>query len=197
MRRTMLIPAVMAIVFAGAAVPAVTQVQQTLTATGDTVDALTTTTQTLLTPTTNTATLTGMLVDASCYTTRGKTASGPGNHEKCAIVCAQRGNRLALVTDKGDVYMVIGVLTQENNAKLVQFVNKTVVITGTVKQVVAQDIIPDTISTVISKLDKRRPQGTEDGVTPPQKKGDARQGDILTAPETAIDATGINLAKVP
>jgi hypothetical protein len=193
MRRTMLIPAVLAIVFAGAAVPAMTQVQ-TL---GDAIQTVTTTTQDVLTVTTTVPTLTGMLVDASCYTTRGKTASGPGSHEKCAIVCAQRGNRLALVTDKGDVYMVIGALTQENNAKLVQFVNKTVVITGTVKQVVAQDIIPDTISTVISKLDKRRPQGTEEGVTPPQKKGDARQGDILTGPETAIDATAIDLAKVP
>src|SRR5437867_4502738 len=97
MRRSMLIPAVMAFVLAGAVVPTMTQVQ-TLSATVDsTTQTLVGTSQDLLTAVT-TVTLTGVVADASCYINRGKTAIGAGNHEKCAILCAQRGNRLALVT---------------------------------------------------------------------------------------------------
>jgi len=193
--------AVMAIVFAGAAVPAMTQVQltgaitdttQTLTADGQDLVAA----QDLLVPVTTTG-ITGILVDGSCYTSRGKTAMGEGPHEKCAIVCAQKGHRLAVVTDKGEVYVVIGGLALNNNAKLIPFINKTVVITGTIKTVVIQDYLADTVQTVLTKIDKRRPNGTEEGVVPPAKKGDARQGDVLTAAEVAIEATAIDLVKVP
>jgi hypothetical protein len=205
MRRSVLMSAVMAIVFAGAAVPAMTQVQLTGVTT-DTTQALTASdldqvaapeeqlTVPLPTPT---PTLTGILVDGSCYTSRGKTAMGEGSHEKCAIVCAQKGHRLAVVTDKGEVYVVIGALALNNNAKLIPFVNKTVAVIGTVKTVVIQDYLADTVQTVLTKIDKRRPNGTEEGVVPTVKKGDARQGDVLTAAEIAIEATSIDLVKVP
>ena len=216
MRRSMLITAAMAIVLAGAAVPVTTQVQQT-SPTIDSAQTLTETSQDQLvagqeqlvtgqeqlpvpTPTplpAPTPTLTGIVVDSSCYTARGKTAMGEGTHEKCAIVCAQKGHRLAVVTDKGDVFVIVGVLAQNNNARLLPFINKTVAVTGTITTIVIQDYLADVVQPVLTKIDKRRPQGTEDGVTPPAKKGDARQGDVLTAPEIAIDATAIDLVKVP
>jgi hypothetical protein len=188
----------MAIVFAGA-VPAMTQqliglpdLTQTLTdAVTDTAGTLLGGTQDLLNGLTAT-TLTGVVADASCFLTRGKTAMGAGSHEKCAVVCAQRGNRLALVTAKGDVYMIVGTLAQNNNAGLLQFVNKTVVMTGQVSQVAI--IVPDVV-TKGGKTDNRRPTGTEDGIAVLVKKGDARQGDNYAGTETVLDAATIVLTK--
>jgi len=187
----MLIPAVMAIVVAGAVVPATTQVQ-TLSATVDS------TTQTLVgtIPDPLTAitglTLTGVVADASCFMTRGKNGIGPGGHEKCAMLCAQRGNRLALVTSTGDVYMFVGTLAQNNNAGLQQFVNQSVVVTGQVSQVA---ILAPTVATKTAKTDNRRPAGTEDGIAALVKTGDSRQGDNYTGTETVIDSSSIALAK--
>ena len=198
MRRSMLIPAVMAIVFAGAVVPAMTQVQ--LPGATDVTQTLTGTTQDLLAAGQELLNgvsgpiVTGILVDSSCYTMKGKVAMGEGGHEKCALVCAQKGHRLAVVTEKGDVYMVIGLLAQDNNARLIPFINKTVVIAGQTREVIIQDVT-DTAPVPV-KTDKRRPTGNEEGVTPPMKKGDSRQGDKYDAPEMVIDALSIELAKV-
>jgi len=184
----MLIPAVMAIMVA-AAVPAVTQTPTPTVSSPP--QPLYVQAPVLTAPTT--MTLIGVLVDVSCYVGRGKTAMGPGNHEKCAIVCAQRGNRLALVTSTGDVYMLVGGLTQNDNAGLLQFVNQTVVMTGTASTVAI--IIPDPPPTGKNKTDNRRPAGTEDGVAVVVKKGDSRQGDNYAGTETVLDGATIALSK--
>jgi len=201
MRRSMLIPTVLAIVFTAAVVPGMTQEQlvgvtdATQTLTGvvtDTTQTLVAGTQDLLTGVTGTSvTVTGIVVDSACYLARGKSAMGAGGHEKCAIVCAQKGQRLAIVTDKGDVYNIVGAMAQANNAKLLQFVNKTVVVVGQVNQVAV--IVPDLVAKTVT--DNRRPTGTEDGVTNIVKKGDSREGDNYAGNETVIDITTITLAK--
>lgn len=134
---------------------------------------------------------TGVLVDSACYAALGKAATG-SDHAKCAIACAQKGNRLALVTTKGTVYMVIGVFAQANNAKFIAMLNQTVVLTGTVGTRVPDSPLPPPVLN-----DGRRPTGTQDAVvTTPVRKGDFHEGDIPNASETTIEVTSIQLAAV-
>jgi hypothetical protein len=137
----------------------------------------------------------GQLVDSACNMTMGKTelVLAP-DHLKCAIACAQKGGRLAVVTEKGEVYAVTGPLTQENNAKLIPYVNQKVTLTGTlgVFKAVA-DIVPPPPGKV-APPDKRRPTGTEDGVvTKTVRKGDFREGDVSTGSEPSIEVLSIAL----
>ena len=139
-------------------------------------------------------TIIGQLVDNGCNMTMGKTAAvlAP-DHLKCAIACAQKGGRLAVVTAKGDVYAVTGALTQSDNAKLVPFVNQTVVVTGTlgVIQAATAPAPPPP-----SKTAARRSAGTEDGVVAKTtfRTGDFREGDVPVGSELTIEAVSIDLA---
>ena len=117
------------------------------------------------------------------------------DHLKCAIACAQKGGRLAVVTEKGEVYAVTGPLTQDNNAKLIQFINQKVTLTGTlgVFKAVA-DILPAPPPPGKVVPDKRRPTGTEDGVvTKTVRTGDFREGDVPTGSELSIEVVSIDL----
>ena len=158
MRQSMLIPAVMAAVVLCAGVPAAAQI---------------------VTPP---VTLVGTLVDSACYAASKATGAG---HAQCAISCAQRGGRLALVTPLGLVFMVTGALTQDNNAKLIPLMNRSVVLTGTVSAVLIQAVLP-----VTPAGDGRRPTGTEGGVvaTSVIRVGDFREGDVKWGVETTIEA---------
>jgi hypothetical protein len=173
MRRLVLIPVMMAAVVSGTAVPMTTAAAQTLS------------------PPTNTIDLTGTLVDVACYTAFGVKATGE-DHEQCAIACAQKGGRLALLTVTGAVFMVTGVFTQNNNAKLLQLINEPVVLTGTV------GTRPAPVAAPVVASDGRRPTGTEDGVVGKGRirQGDFRQGDIPSASETTIEVVSIKLAIV-
>jgi hypothetical protein len=134
---------------------------------------------------------TGVLVDSACYAAVGKAATG-SDHANCAIACAQKGNRLALVTAKGAVYMLIGTFAQANNAKLIAMLNQTVTLTGTVSTRVPDSPLPAPVLN-----DGRRPTDTQGAVvTTPVRKGDFREGDIPNASETTIDVTAIQLAAV-
>ena len=134
---------------------------------------------------------TGILVDSACYAALGKGATG-SDHAKCAIACAQKGNRLALVTANGTVYMLIGAFAQANNAKLIPMLNQTVVLTGPVATRVPDNPLPPPVLN-----DGRRPTGTQDAiVTTPVRKGDFREGDVPNASETTIEVTSIQLAAV-
>jgi hypothetical protein len=112
---------------------------------------------------------------------------------KCAMACAQKGGRLAVVTPTGIVYMVIGAYTQNNNAKLIQLMNQSVVFTGTIGTRILTSAIP-TLST--STDDGRRPTGELDGVVSGAtvRKGDYRDGDVAMATENTIDAISVALA---
>ena len=80
-------------------------------------------------------TVTGVLVDKSCYTKdkANTTNEHKGMSATCAQDCAKKGNQVALVTAKGDVYNVTGDLAAEKNAKLVPHMSHTVTLTGEVK----------------------------------------------------------------
>ena len=81
--------------------------------------------------------ITGQLVDRSCYM-MDKTNTGidhkmpKGDVTACAIACAKKGNAVALVTSKGEVYTVAGDMTKDSNAKLVPHMSHTVILTGEV-----------------------------------------------------------------
>jgi len=163
MRRSMLIKVVMAAIVLGAAMPRMAAADD----------------------------ITGVLVDSACYTAYAAKAM-TADHLKCAITCAQRGQRLAVVTTKGDVYMVIGIYTQSNNAKLISLLNLPAVFTGTLGV-----RAPDSGAvTLASTTDNRRPNGTQDGVvTKTVRKGDFQEGDLPNASELTIDLSSYKLVK--
>jgi type 1 fimbria pilin len=167
MRHSVLIPAVMAAFVLGAAGPAAAQGPPPLT-----------------------ATLVGTLVDSACYAALGSKAAG-ADHARCAISCAQRGGRVALVTLTGAVFMVTGALTQENNAKLIPLMNQSVVLTGTV---IAVSI--EAVSAVADAGDGRRPTGIDGGIIGKSviRVGDFREGDVKGGVEMTIDAITAALA---
>ena len=75
--------------------------------------------------------LTGELVDQACYLKDKRTNTGVG-HQDCATQCALKGDQVALVTDKGEVYAVSGELTSDNNAILALHMSHRVILTGEV-----------------------------------------------------------------
>ena len=78
-------------------------------------------------------TVTGVLVDRVCYgQAKADTANASKSaHDICLQSCSkENGARIALVTDKGDVYTVTGDFTANNNAKLAPHLCHTVTLTG-------------------------------------------------------------------
>src|SRR5262245_15128298 len=74
-------------------------------------------------------TLTGQVVDLNCYSTMG--ASGAG-HKQCATACAKAGVALAILSSDGTLYMPVSSKPADpQNAKLVQFAESRVKVTGT------------------------------------------------------------------
>jgi hypothetical protein len=84
-----------------------------------------------------TETVTGKIVDQSCYL-KDKVNNSGANHKMpadvtdCAIACAKMGRALALLTTDGKVYAIEGGLAANKNEKLVGHVSHTVSITGDV-----------------------------------------------------------------
>ncbi len=79
-------------------------------------------------------TVTGELVDHACYTKRGAEDGSGSGHAQCAKDCAMKGMPVALVTSGGDVYMLSGGVTADNNAALVPHMSHTVEVTGDVSE---------------------------------------------------------------
>jgi hypothetical protein len=88
--------------------------------------------------------------------------------------------------------MVIGAWTQDNNAKLIPFMNSKVVVVGTV----SGRILDSTVPVVAAKSDGRRPTGSLDGVVTKKvpRKGDYREGDVPDVTEMTIDASSVQFA---
>lgn len=88
---------------------------------------------------TATQTVSGQLVDQSCYT-MDKSNTGVdhkmprGDTKDCAIACAKRGRPVALLTGDGKLYTVAGDLAANNNEKLVPHMSHRVEITGDVTE---------------------------------------------------------------
>jgi len=71
--------------------------------------------------------VTGQLIDTMC----GADKKGDASHEACAMSCAKRGEPVAVYTDKA-MYIITGKLTDDKNAKLIEFMSKNVTVTGEV-----------------------------------------------------------------
>ena len=101
------------------------------------------------------AEVTGVLVDQMCYTKdkANTTNAHKGMGDTCAQDCAKKGSPVALVTDKGEVYVVmtLGALAGENNAKLVPHMSHTVTLTGDVADAMGKKTIHATALKMISK----------------------------------------------
>ncbi len=77
-------------------------------------------------------TVKGEVVDVACSTSKG--AGGKGaDHAACAMSCAKRGQPVGILTADA-IYEVTGDYAANNNAKLLDFVAKQVVVTGEVTE---------------------------------------------------------------
>lgn len=73
-------------------------------------------------------TLTGQVIDVSCYTLLG--ASGPG-HRECAQTCADKGIALGILVDD-TIYIPLGSgMANPMNPKLREHAERRVTVTGT------------------------------------------------------------------
>lgn len=84
-----------------------------------------------------TETVTGKIVDQTCYMKDMKNNAGmdhkmPADVAGCAAACAKKGMPMALLTSDGKVYTITGGLAADNNAKLIPHIAHTVSITGDV-----------------------------------------------------------------
>ena len=74
-------------------------------------------------------TVKGEVVDLWCYMDSGARGA---SHKSCAVTCAEAGNPIGIVDDKGDVYMVLG--TEKHQVAKDMLINKmaeTVTVEGT------------------------------------------------------------------
>src|SRR5206468_1055782 len=103
-----------------------------------------------------TQTLTGQLIDESCYK-MDKSNTGvdhkmpKGDTKDCAIACAKGGRPVALLTSDGKVYTVMGDLAADKNAKLVPHLSHTVALTGDVTEKDGKTMIAAANLKMISK----------------------------------------------
>ena len=85
-----------------------------------------------------TQTISGQLVDQACYvrynSNTGVDHRMPAPTKDCAIMCAKRGQPVALLTSDGKVYTVTGDLAANNNEKLVPHMSHKVELTGDVTE---------------------------------------------------------------
>jgi len=74
-------------------------------------------------------TVTGEIVDLHCYLDHE--AKGEG-HKTCGITCAKAGNPIGLLSDKGELYLLLGEKKHSTaNDQLIEKMASTVTITGT------------------------------------------------------------------
>ena len=73
-------------------------------------------------------TITGTVIDTGCYFSHDAIGE---KHADCAAMCARKGVPLAIVDAAGKVYMPIAADHQNQNVKLLPFVEKKVKVAGT------------------------------------------------------------------
>jgi len=77
----------------------------------------------------DTVTLKGEVVDLWCYLEGGDHGA---EHKKCAVECAKSGNPIGLVTEKGEVYVLMGMKDHQPAKEiLIDKMADTVTIEGT------------------------------------------------------------------
>lgn len=76
-------------------------------------------------------TVNGTVVDTGCYVSHD---SKGDTHATCAAACGKNGVPLAILDEKGTLYMPIAVEHKDQNVKLMPYVEKKVKVTGTVME---------------------------------------------------------------
>jgi hypothetical protein len=77
----------------------------------------------------DTVTVKGEVVDLWCYLEGGDHGAA---HKQCAIDCATAGNPIGLLTDKGDIYVMMGIKDhQPGKEVLIDKMADTVTVEGT------------------------------------------------------------------
>jgi hypothetical protein len=77
-------------------------------------------------------TLTGEIVEISCYRQKGVAASTGAAHVACAKVCVLEKNAaLGILSDGDGLFRLWGAMARDKYAKLLPYLGQTVTITGT------------------------------------------------------------------
>ena len=84
-------------------------------------------------------TIKGEVVDVACSMDKKDAGKGAG-HAGCALSCAKSGQPVGILTADA-VYTVAGDYAANKNAKLLDFVAKTVIVTGEVTEKDGQKVI--------------------------------------------------------
>jgi hypothetical protein len=72
--------------------------------------------------------MTGTVVDTGCYMSHDSKAA---DHTACATACAKNGVPLAILDEKGKLYLPVASDHKNPNAKLMDFIAKKVKVSGT------------------------------------------------------------------
>ena len=76
-------------------------------------------------------TLTGEIVDISCYKQKGVAAGTGAAHVECAKTCVlTKGAALGILSDGDGLFRLWGTMTRDKYAKLMPYVGQTVALTG-------------------------------------------------------------------
>ena len=77
-------------------------------------------------------TLTGEIVDISCYKSKGVAGGTGAAHVECAKMCIlQKDGAVGILTDGDGLYKIWGSAAQNKYAKVMPYIGQTVEITGT------------------------------------------------------------------
>lgn len=77
-------------------------------------------------------TLTGEVVEISCYKQKGVAAGTGAAHVECAKLCVKTKNTaLGILSDGDGLFRLWGITAQDKYAKLLPYIGQNVVITGT------------------------------------------------------------------
>jgi hypothetical protein len=77
-----------------------------------------------------TTTVRGELITVMCFVGNGEKGRG-ADHAACALKCATEGYPLAIVTKDGEMFKIVGKLTENNNVQLRELLAKDVIAEGT------------------------------------------------------------------
>ena len=74
-------------------------------------------------------TIKGEVIDVWCYLEGDDKGA---DHKKCAVACAKAGNPIGLLTEKGDVYVLVGIKEHDSDKDaLIKKMAETVSVEGT------------------------------------------------------------------
>jgi hypothetical protein len=77
-------------------------------------------------------TMTGELIDMSCYKAKGVAGGTGAAHADCARICIlEKGAVMGILTDGDGVFKIWGATTKDKYAKLMPYLGQQVEVTGT------------------------------------------------------------------